>query len=305
MSPDLWTSRITDLNRRAISLTIGTHSSDIINWGYIGPEYWRNYLHTHSFHEVCYAFAGKGSFRIHGRHYDVETGDLFVAKPGEPHEIVSSCDQPLGIYFWAFTLLPPEDGAPAEMGADALLTAYRTSSRWVSRRVPTISATLDLLEDEVERNAPGNTEAIEGLVVKLLLDTCRSVVDRPIPSEDAPPLHHAPAEQIADRIARYLQDNYAGSVTVRDVAAQVHLSERHTNRLFRTMRGQTILQALTALRMDRAQRLLLDPELSIKEVAHAVGYADIHYFTTLFHRHSGMPPATFRRKNGTRVLERP
>lgn len=70
------------------------------------------------------------------------------------------------------------------------------------------------------------------------------------------------------------------------------------------MRGQTILQALTGLRMDRAQRLLLDRELSIKEVAHAVGYGDIHYFTTLFHRHSGMPPATFRRKNGTRVLDR-
>lgn len=297
--------RITDLNLLPLSLEIGSSTSDLLNWGFIEPRPWRNYLHTHSFFEVCYAFEGRGVFRILDMESPVQAGQLFIAKPGEPHEIISSDHDPLGIYFWAYTLARPRDHSPDGTAVDALLTAFMSADCWVSDRVPAVQSTLDLLVEEVVRQDVGYAEAIQGLVLKVLLDTCRSVVPAPI-APDAPPRpRQSLAEMTARHIVTYLQDNYSRPIPIRDVAAQVHLSERHCNRLFRATMGVSIADYLTSVRMDVASRLLLERRLSIKEVAHATGYPDARYFTTLFHHRIGLPPATFRRLNGTQVLREP
>jgi hypothetical protein len=36
--------------------------ADFLSWGHYRPEYWRNYWHSHSFHEVCLAYSGSGRF---------------------------------------------------------------------------------------------------------------------------------------------------------------------------------------------------------------------------------------------------
>jgi AraC-like DNA-binding protein len=87
---------------------------------------------------------------------------------------------------------------------------------------------------------------------------------------------------------------------VRDVAGQVHLSERHISRLFSRVMGTSILGYLTRARLDTASQLLLDREMSVKQVARAVGYPDAHYFSTLFGRRTGLTPGEFRSTGGTR-----
>ncbi len=296
--------RFIDLNQLALLLQVDSFSAGIVNWGFFEPRWWRNYLHSHSFFEVCYAYAGRGVFRNMGMHYTVRAGEVFVAKPGEPHEIVSSVDEPLGIYFWSYTLVP--SGCPApRAGAsaiDALLCAFLTSHCWVSDHVDAMQATLDLLSGEIARKQPGYHRVVEGLVVKLLLDTARAVVENTIPAEEGRAAARNPAEAQSQQIVAYLRDNYGRAITIREVAAQVHLSERHTSRVFRRTMGTSIMDYLTALRMEVAARLLLDKRLAIQEVARAGGYPDVRYFTTLFHRHMGMTPGCYRQTNGTRLL---
>ncbi|MBA2479617.1 MAG: helix-turn-helix domain-containing protein, partial [Planctomycetes bacterium] len=53
-------------------------------------------------------------------------------------------------------------------------------------------------------------------------------------------------------------------------------------------------------RVDSAAQLLLDPSLAIKDIAKRVGFPDVRYFTTVFRRATGIPPAAFREKGGTR-----
>lgn len=293
-----------DLNEVALSLTLGGFRADVLNWGFLEPRWWRNYLHRHSFFEICYVFAGRGTFRCLAIDYAVQAGDLFVAKPGEPHEIISSDDDPLGIYFWSYTLVPPTARDVAVTGTGALLHAFLASRRWVSDRTESLRVTLDLLTEEIAQKQPGHCLAIEGLVGKLLLDTARAVADGTIPAEGGPPVARDPVDALAQRIVAYLRDNYNRPISVREVAAQVHLSERHTSRLFREATGVSILSFVTTLRLQAAAQLLLDPRLAIHAVALAVGYPDVRYFTTLFHRHMGETPRRFRLTGGTTVLAR-
>src|SRR4051794_19517732 len=89
MAQDDTTNDFPDLNRVPLSLDLGSHRVEFIYWGVLGSKWWRNYLHVHSFFEICYAHHGRGTFFIHDRKHAVRPGELFVARPGEPHEIVS------------------------------------------------------------------------------------------------------------------------------------------------------------------------------------------------------------------------
>jgi hypothetical protein len=58
--------RFLDLNAVPIALSLGDFNVDMLHWGFISSEWWRHYLHVHSFFEICYAFAGRGEFREQG-----------------------------------------------------------------------------------------------------------------------------------------------------------------------------------------------------------------------------------------------
>ncbi len=297
--------RFMDLNQLALSLRIGSFNCEVLSWGFFEPRWWRNYLHLHSFFEVCYAYQGQGLFRIAHTDHPVHAGEVFVARPGEVHEIVSSVEDPLGIYFWSYTLVPHSDHsveAPESQSTDLLLHAFPTSHCSISARTPAMLRTLELLTEEVAQQDPGYSQIISGLVVKLILDTARAVVDLPARSDPADPRARNAEEATVQMIVRYLRDNYSRPIAIRDLAAQVHLSERHTSRLFHKIMGVSIMDHLTALRLDIAAQLLLDQQMSIKEVAQETGYPDVRYFTTLFRQHMGLTPAAFRQKGGTRFI---
>ncbi len=293
-------NRFTDLRQLSLKLRLAGFTADILGWGFYEPVWWRNYLHEHSFFEVCYAYAGRGRFRINGVDYTVQTGEVFVAKPGEPHEIISSEDDPLGIYFWSYTLVPPAD-AHRDDDTAQLLRAFLNADQWVSFAAPALQTTIDLLTHEITYREPGYGPIINGLVTKLLLDTARAVTQSP--SLPAPIPDRDPAKLIVADIVRYLQDNYQRPVQLREVAAQVHLSERHTNRLFKQVMGEPVNAYLTRYRLQVAAQLLLNRQVSVTEVAYASGYQDVRYFITRFRRHTGLTPTAFRQQGGTHFFE--
>jgi len=98
--------RFVDLAGLLETCEVDGFRADFLSWGHYRPEYWRNYWHTHSFHEVCLAYSGEGRFNSGSALYDVTPGSVFLARPGDVHEIESSHSSPLGIAFWGFTFRP-------------------------------------------------------------------------------------------------------------------------------------------------------------------------------------------------------
>lgn len=310
MPPRSW---FTELNQLPLALQMGNFHCELLSWGFFEPRWWRNYLHKHSHFEICYAFQGQGIFRIAEKDYTVRQGDVFVARPGNVHEIIASTADPLGIYFWSYTLIPVRDHKRKsqvevdELEIDSILHAFQTSTCYVSNRVPAMEATLELLTEEIVKHQPGYRQIIEGLVTKLILDTARATIDPSIIQSAQEPAKmqsaRTPEEAIVQIIVRYLRDNYAHPITIRDLAAQVHLSERHTSRLFHKVMGTSIIDYLTTVRLEVAAQRLIDHNTPIKEIAQECGYPDVRYFSTLFRLHNSMTPGAFRKKGGTLFIE--
>jgi AraC-like DNA-binding protein/mannose-6-phosphate isomerase-like protein (cupin superfamily) len=292
-----------ELNKLALKFNVGSFQCEILHWGHLAREFWRNFKHVHTYYEICYAYEGTGTFETIDKIHTINPGEVFVAKPSEGHEIIGSKTNPLGIYFWSYTLVPPPVAPRSEEPIDRLMHAFIDSTCWVSSRVPGMHRTLQLIFEEMAQRRPGYVTLVEGLVRKLVIDTARAVTDETIASESPLPRTENPERLIVERATRYMRDNFARALAVSEVAGQVSLSERHLNRLFHKHADKSPLELLTEIRVESASQLLLDKTLAIKDIAARVGYPDVRYFTTVFRQATHVTPAAYRARGGTRWVD--
>lgn len=95
---------------------------------------------------------------------------------------------------------------------------------------------------------------------------------------------------------RYIHENLAANMSIRDIAEVAHLNPQYFMRLFRKETGRSVLEYITECRLQKAKQLLKESNLPITEVALAVGYDNFSYFSKLFKRNEGMPPSDYRKR---------
>lgn len=292
-----------DLCRLSLGLRLGSYHAQAVYWGIIHRSWWRNYEHAHSFFEACYCYAGAGTFENEGTVHDIVAGDLFIARPGQVHEIISAKDRPMCIHFWAFTLVrDPAGVAPEDRRLDAMLAAFAESKTQLVRASEGLDPILLSLCQEIRTRQPGYQAIVRGLAERLILQVARVGSGLTLAAEDLPSPSSLPGEPVVNDTIRYIRYHLASRLEIADIAAQVNLSERHLTRLFRQQTGKSLLEFITGERLALACQLLVERKLSVKQVARAVGYPDAHYFTTLFGRKYGKTPTEFRESGGTQFL---
>jgi two-component system response regulator YesN len=93
----------------------------------------------------------------------------------------------------------------------------------------------------------------------------------------------------------YIRQNFANEdISLNTVAASVNLSPNHFSTIFSQEEGQTFIEYLTEVRMERARELLRSTSMKTTEVAFAVGYKDPHYFSCLFKKTQECTPREYR-----------
>lgn len=93
----------------------------------------------------------------------------------------------------------------------------------------------------------------------------------------------------------YIQKHYDDeNISLNSVAAEVNMSPNYFSSIFRQEAGQTFVEYLTHVRMEKAKELLRTSSMKTAEVAFAVGYKDPHYFSYLFKKTQDATPKEFR-----------
>lgn len=96
------------------------------------------------------------------------------------------------------------------------------------------------------------------------------------------------------QLRRFLDTHYHQKVTLNDLARRANISVPHLCNQFKKQFGVSPIQYVISLRMTRAAYLLHDRNLSITEIAEAVGYEDLFHFSRLFKKHHGKSPTAMR-----------
>lgn len=112
------------------------------------------------------------------------------------------------------------------------------------------------------------------------------------------------ASEHIKKAVQYIDDHFHGRITLRDVAAAVHLNASYLSVLFKNETGVTFSDYLTRKRLEFAKRLLLTSPLSVKEISRMSGYQTTKYFINVFKRREGVTPGKYRSRGMTHLLSK-
>jgi AraC family transcriptional regulator of adaptative response / methylphosphotriester-DNA alkyltransferase methyltransferase len=91
-----------------------------------------------------------------------------------------------------------------------------------------------------------------------------------------------------------VETEFAAELSLDDIARRVASSRRQLQRAYAEIGNTTFREHLTGVRMERAADMLGSRGLTVREVAHRVGYRQPAQFAKAFRRHHGSSPSTFR-----------
>lgn len=92
----------------------------------------------------------------------------------------------------------------------------------------------------------------------------------------------------------YIDKNYMNvNMSLNMVCAHLCVSTSYFSTIFKNATGETFVEALTRVRMEKAKNLLETTNMKSYEVALTVGYNDPHYFSSIFKKHMGMTPTEY------------
>ena len=219
--------------------------------------------HKVDFYELTVMLDGAVEYRINEERQFLGKGDLIYLRPGCFRERFS-------------------DGQPADYVSFNFLsdTEYEFETVIKSGVTPDIRYIIAAC-DEIIRMPGEGVKNIECLLGALLTRL----------SERAAHIYSPLTEQILN----YIGDRMKERLTLEKIADDVHFSTVYCDTLFKKEVGRPIIDYLINERMNEAKSLLVETDISILEIARAVGYDDASYFSRLFKKRVGESPLRYRK----------
>ena len=162
-------------------------------------------------------------------------------------------------------------------------------------RLGPLALAAGLMEQEIRAAEPGTDT-----IVQALLDMIFTYALREIAAERGQVGHgwsHAVRDPQVRRALTLMHERSAHPWTLDDLAQHAGLSRTALAERFRDAMGDTPLNHLRRLRMQRAMRLLAETDQKLETVAAEVGYQDAFGFSKVFKRTVGVSPKAFRQRD--------
>ncbi len=108
-------------------------------------------------------------------------------------------------------------------------------------------------------------------------------------------LHISGTNPVVKLMCEYFINNVEGRTTLEDAAKALNYSSKYLGKIFRQVTGESIVDYITKVKMERAKALVLSGKYKTYEISEIMGYRNTDYFTRLFKQHHGMTPMDLKR----------
>ncbi len=258
-------------------------------------------LHWHEHFEILVMVRGRAVFHIESQPYEARPGDILLVPSGGLHVGYSLEDQDVEFMAFVFNGSMLESAARDTLHA-RLLGAHVSGRARFPVRIADAEGNGEFARDciakaveEFKEKRRGYELAIKSYLYLLFVNLSREHV----PARKAEELaaEYSRGSERFKPLIRYVEDKYREKITVEEAARLVNLSPFHFCKLFKKLTGRTFVEYVNRHRMNEAEKLLRDTDLSVTEIADRVGCGNPNYFTKLFKQHKGITPSQAR---GTR-----
>lgn len=102
-------------------------------------------------------------------------------------------------------------------------------------------------------------------------------------------------DQLLEAVKTYIDAHLDEAIDAASLCRTFRIGRTRLYEIFREQSGMGVSQYILRRRMHRAKKLLKTTELSIPEIADAVGFADYNYFSRVFKKTYDKPPKSYRK----------
>ena len=223
--------------------------------------------HNHEEDEIVLALSGNIEIKAHGEVYSVKSGDVMVIPKGIYHEGFSG-DGFSNIYLHAENI----------DFSDVAHTKDTDGS---------IKAVMLLIQKLLSEKESGYSMIADSLLLALT-----EYIGRNLKLEYKYPFVLALKNTIYENISN-------PDFSIADKISKMGFSSDYMRRCFKEETGETPLDYLTRLRIERAKSLLIQKSFtSVGDVASLCGFSDNFYFSKTFKLHTGLSPREYRKHFG-------
>ena len=191
--------------------------------------------------------------------------------------------------------IPP--GAIAELASDAFVGRCSDGKLANNFRLrdPFVANMAGLFSSEIGRAPhPAQDVLIGSLITALLVHLFRGYSG--VPWQDEQPVKSVGPAALR-RALGYIEDQPHARISLEALANAAGLSRFHFSRVFRKHIGMSPAAYVERSRIERAKTMMRIGQLSLADIAYAVGFSDQSHFTRRFRLHEDCTPSDYCREN--------
>ncbi len=250
--------------------------------------------HYHDAYELYYLYSGDRYYFIKDKTYHVKPGNLVLIKPYDIHctsNFSKSGYDRILITFKKSYL----DGFRDLIKGINLFECFEKDIHIIQLSLQEQSFIESLLLSMLTEHKSGNLGHeyfLKTALIQLLVYMSRYSGQL----EDGTQSFVNAAHKTVSKVAAYINNNYKEDITLASVSDMFFISPCYFSRTFKKVTGVPFSEYLNGVRIKEAQQILKKTDMSVAEVAEAVGYKSTTHFGRTFKSIVGVSPAEYKRR---------
>ncbi|WP_068943308.1 AraC family transcriptional regulator [Chryseobacterium timonianum] len=269
----------------------------------IEKESWDIEYHNHNFYELIIIENGKGTHHLNGITFPYQKGDIFLLRPSDAHEFtIQNKTRFIYIkfteeYLWENLLMNKTNELKKiiQLLMEDRSFVYESVIKNKSDRAHLLQLSRILLHEFSHKNLYNKEISID------LFSTIFTILTRNTMNTKNHQTWISKNINRIDRILYYINVNFqdAEKMKIENIAKEFLISPNYISIYVKKETGFSIQQHIIQYKIKAAEKLLLQSNYNISEIADRLGFNDVSHFNKIFKTHRNKSPSVFKKENKT------
>lgn len=254
-------------------------------------------IHWHTAAEIIMPIENGYKVVVNDIIYELNQGDIIVLPSGELHQLYAPKTGKRIILQFDCSLLYNLNGF------DSTFHMFHPCTVITAPKSPDIHQKLETLllqiMEEYFNTMPLKEASIYHMLIEFFVTLGRSCInaDRRFPNANSNKQHEYIDKFLT--VCNYMNEHCTENINVNDLASLAGFSKFHFTRLFKQFTNMSYYDYLNKQRIMHAEKLLIDPNISITEIAMQSGFNSLATFNRIFKAQKRCTPSEYKRLYGS------
>lgn len=244
--------------------------------------------HQQRCHEITFVYGGEGIIVHNGTEHHIKSGQVHLCFDKDTHQIIPSKSSPFRFYCIGFTLDPSN---PLSVLLDEVRQKVNHENSVLSDCADLLGAFRSALSVLYTENQNEVTNAIASNTLNYIISVVFGGFLNKAPGAFN---NTSTKDSLLFYVVNYLKNNVYQIDALSNLSGDTGYSYSYLSHLFSEKMGQSLKSFFASIRMDAADKLLL--EKSVTEVSDLLGYSSVHAFSRAYKKVRQRLPNTVHQK---------